>query len=240
MDKYRNKIKLLILDFDRTIVELYSEYMLHELLDELKKVYLRNGINENILTKYENPYELWTSNYKYINENYNSSLAKKIQRIATSVITDFEVKASKKAFLLPGVLETLTWLGVMKIKCVIVSTNSKEAIHLFLRKNGMSDLIAEVYGRDKDLAMEDLKPSPTLIERAIADIGSNPECTMYVGDSKEDMIAGSSAGIPVIGVITGNSTAEELISSGAHIVLSNFSSLVELKHLFNTNNVVKE
>lgn len=238
MDKYKNKIKLLISDFDRTLVELYSDNMLLELLEELRKIYISYGISEVTLAQYENPYELWSSIYKYINENYNTFLATKIQLIATSVITDFEIKASKKACLLTGVLDTLMWLSVMKIKCVIVSTNSKEAIHYFLRKNDMSNLITEVYGRDNDLAMEDLKPSPTLIQRAIANNGSIPESTMYIGDSKEDMVAGNSAGIPVIGVITGNSTAEELISSGAHIVLSNFSSLEELNHLFNANNVI--
>ncbi len=227
-----NKIKWLITDFDRTLIQLFSDLDLKQLFKELKVVYLENGVNENYLVPMNDPYEMWVATYKYLQKQFNPLKAKEIHSIATSVITKFEINASKNAILLPNVVNTLLWLKKMNINCAIVSTNSTEAIKLILERNNLSVIITQVFGRDDNIPMEELKPSPTLIHRAISTLKANPKHSIYIGDSKDDMIAGNSAGIPVIGVLTGKTSANELLLSGAHIILSNFSSLQEFDHLF--------
>jgi phosphoglycolate phosphatase len=60
------------------------------------------------------------------------------------------------------------------------------------------------------------KPHPSMIERALADSGAEPEQAVMIGDTSYDMAMARAAGVTAIGVTWGYHEADELIAAGAH------------------------
>jgi HAD superfamily hydrolase (TIGR01509 family) len=72
--------------------------------------------------------------------------------------------------------------------------------------------------------VENTKPEPDLVQAAIEKAGGGP--AVMVGDSTWDCIAAERAGIPMVAVLTGGFSEEELREAGAANV---FGSLPELR-----------
>jgi phosphoglycolate phosphatase len=53
------------------------------------------------------------------------------------------------------------------------------------------------------------------------------EATVLVGDTPKDVEAGLAAGVPVIGVATGKTSAEELRQAGAQYVVADLTDFLE-------------
>lgn len=69
------------------------------------------------------------------------------------------------------------------------------------------------------------KPHPAMLERAMAETGFAPGQTVMIGDTSFDMEMATAAGVRAIGVAWGYHTPEELVDSGAEIVLEDFDKL---------------
>ncbi|MEM4216083.1 MAG: HAD-IA family hydrolase [Candidatus Anstonellales archaeon] len=76
----------------------------------------------------------------------------------------------------------------------IVSNNTHSTIELILGNIGIRDKFKYVIGRDDTF---EIKPLPGIVEMAIKKSGVPKEESLFVGDSRWDFIAGSSAGVPV-------------------------------------------
>jgi phosphoglycolate phosphatase-like HAD superfamily hydrolase len=77
--------------------------------------------------------------------------------------------------------------------------------------------------------MADLKPSTVLLDAALAASGSTLQHACFVGDSPTDMMAGRSAGMFTIGVVTGTATTQELLGVGADLCIDAFPYLLQLR-----------
>ena len=62
------------------------------------------------------------------------------------------------------------------------------------------------------------KPAPDLVHVALDQAGASPAQTVFVGDSVWDAQACQKAGVPCIGVLSGGTSREELLSAGAAAV----------------------
>ena len=71
------------------------------------------------------------------------------------------------------------------------------------------------------------KPHPYMLEQAILETGASPDCTVMIGDTTFDMEMARSAGARAIGVAWGYHASEELIDSGAEIVIKDFAQLAK-------------
>ncbi|HKC19222.1 MAG TPA: HAD family phosphatase [Candidatus Dormibacteraeota bacterium] len=76
--------------------------------------------------------------------------------------------------------------------------------------------------------VEHAKPAPDLLLRAGLELRAASDSTWYVGDSIWDMQAATSAGMPSIGVTTGFANADDLRASGAWLVVSRLTELVQV------------
>jgi phosphoglycolate phosphatase len=70
------------------------------------------------------------------------------------------------------------------------------------------------------------KPHPSMILRAMAEAGVEPESTVMVGDSTYDMEMARNAGVGAIGVGWGYHAADRLRQTGAHTVVAGCDKLI--------------
>jgi pyrophosphatase PpaX len=63
------------------------------------------------------------------------------------------------------------------------------------------------------------KPHPEPVERALALLGAKADNALFVGDSPHDVLSGRAAGVYTVGVAWGAFTREEMLASGADVVI---------------------
>jgi pyrophosphatase PpaX len=78
------------------------------------------------------------------------------------------------------------------------------------------------------------KPHPEPVERALALLGATAGNALFVGDSPHDVGSGRSAGVYTVGVTWGAFTREEMVASGADVVIDRFDDLRALLARFRT------
>ncbi|MBD0324415.1 MAG: HAD family hydrolase, partial [Aldersonia sp.] len=77
---------------------------------------------------------------------------------------------------------------------MIVSNNADDAITRYLDREGLTDLVQHVEGRDgEDPAF--MKPNPRSLHRAIQAIAAHPQDCIFVGDSESDAVAACTADV---------------------------------------------
>jgi HAD superfamily hydrolase (TIGR01509 family) len=222
-------VSAVLTDFDGTLAQLFVGVRLGELTATLCDFYSAHGISLDGLCEDPNdPYSLWAAAYLRMAETLDVPLAEKINKGASAVLTKHEFRAAKNAVLFPGVEATLGSLKAQGHCIAIVSSNSTQAIQKALNARAVLDTVDVIFGRNDDLAMSKLKPSPALIHEALEDLETPATSAIFVGDRVEDVTAGRSAGVRTIGVLTGRASASELEDCGADVILESFRYLSQL------------
>jgi pyrophosphatase PpaX len=87
---------------------------------------------------------------------------------------------------------------------------------------GLDDAIPVVVGCDSCTRH---KPHPEPVERALDLLRAGPRDAIFVGDSPHDVEAGRAAGVYTVGVSWGAFTRDEMIQSGADLVIDEIEQL---------------
>lgn len=125
--------------------------------------------------------------------------------------------------LYPGVLECLEWMRERGVKLGVVTNKPISFTHSMLEGFGISDFFEVVLGGD---SLSERKPHPMPLQEAMKRCGTEPQNTLMVGDSVNDVAAARAAGCPVVCVPYGYNHGED-------IALSNPDKIVgRLDHLF--------
>ena len=137
---------------------------------------------------------------------------------------------------LPGAREALAALATdPTIHQGVLTGNLRAVAYIKLAALGLDqflDLETSAYG-------DDHADRPELVtiarERANQRIGTNFDTnhTVLIGDTPRDVAAGLTAGVRVIAVASGRSSADELQAAGADKVLPDLTDTVHLRHLIN-------
>ncbi|WP_163536490.1 pyrophosphatase PpaX [Gracilibacillus sp. YIM 98692] len=109
----------------------------------------------------------------------------------------------------PTVVETIKTLKEQSYQLGIVTTKLTDTAKLGLKITGLADLFEVMIGLDD---VENAKPHPEPILKAIDQLQANPMTTMMVGDNYHDIEAGHNAGVQTAGVawsIKGRKILEE-------------------------------
>lgn len=102
--------------------------------------------------------------------------------------------------LYPDALGCLTTLKESRFKLGLVSNGSKGRVEEELGRFGLSAFFESVLCGEK---MEELKPSPVMIERTLNAFGLEPQNAVYVGDAPADIQASKNAKVPSIAIARG-------------------------------------
>lgn len=106
----------------------------------------------------------------------------------------------------------------------IVSNNSRAAVEAYLTSRSLIDSVDLVVARtDPNPAL--MKPSPHLLEKAMAALDTSPAESVLVGDSTTDIHAAQAAGVGMIGYANKPGKAERLLDDGADAVVTTMAEL---------------
>lgn len=133
-------------------------------------------------------------------------------------------KSHKPFFLVPGVEDALIKLQP-HYRMSVVSARGERSTQIFLDQYNLSqffDCIATAQ------TCEHTKPYPDPILWAAENMGVAPEECLMVGDTTVDILAAKAAGTQSVGVLCGFGEEDELVKSGADVILKNTALLPNL------------
>jgi pyrophosphatase PpaX len=107
----------------------------------------------------------------------------------------------------PGVSELVHAIRASGRKTGIVTSKAREGTKRGLNLVGLNDLFDVMICVDD---VENPKPHPEPVEKAVAALGADPATTIYVGDSIHDLHSGRAAGVLTGGVLWGPFARAEL------------------------------
>jgi HAD superfamily hydrolase (TIGR01509 family) len=87
----------------------------------------------------------------------------------------------------------------------------------------LDDTLDAITG-DEDV--EAAKPEPELVQTALEKAGCSAASSVFVGDSRWDVIAAQRAGVPCVGLLSGGTSAAELTEAGAVAVYDDVAALL--------------
>ncbi len=123
----------------------------------------------------------------------------------------------------PGVDRTLEELN-SRFTMAVASNKPLHMVDELVDRLGWRRLMDVVVGPETANAH---KPDPAMIEHVLTHTGCTRSQTVYIGDMLVDVETGANAGIPVIGIASGATSAEQLTAAGCDAVVGEISELVE-------------
>lgn len=126
---------------------------------------------------------------------------------------------------LPGVRALLERMRADGLRLVLATSAKDEELGGHLRVLGIDDLLDHRTSADD---AERSKPCPDIFLAALRALpGVPPEQAMVIGDSPWDAKAARLAGLPMLGVLTGGFSEEQLRGNGALEVYADLRELLE-------------
>jgi len=122
-----------------------------------------------------------------------------IVRAVADALRDAELKATDTAEPTPGADDVLRAARISGRRVAVVSNNSEDAVRRYLDRQELGSYVDHVSARYNGMHPRLLKPDDHLIRLALDNLGSSPAAGTLVGDSTDDIAAGQSVRIPVIG-----------------------------------------
>ncbi|MCX5910185.1 MAG: HAD-IA family hydrolase [Deltaproteobacteria bacterium] len=126
-------------------------------------------------------------------------------------------------FLLPGAQEVLTTLHARGCKMAIATNKIGRYSRAIFKHFGMEKLFSAILG-DKDVLQ--IKPHPEMVYKAMAEMGTQKEETIMVGDSLVDIETAHNAGVPILVIPTGLSKREDLEKARPDRILERLTDLL--------------
>ncbi|MFF9312135.1 HAD family hydrolase [Streptomyces sp. NPDC014748] len=120
---------------------------------------------------------------------------------------------------LPGAAAALAALEERGVRQSVVTGNVRAA----------ADVKLAVFGLDAYLLLddgaygEDAEERPELLRKALARAGVAASAAVFLGDTPADVAGGHAAGVRVVAVATGKTSAAELRDAGADVVLDSLA-----------------
>lgn len=123
---------------------------------------------------------------------------------------------------LPGATETLTFLRARGVKIGILTRGCATYASRALARTRLEGLADALECRNSDTRP---KPDPESYLRLVAALGVDKDQTVFVGDHPIDAQCALNAGVPFIGVTTGDIREQEFKKSGSYIVVRDVGEL---------------
>ncbi len=143
-------------------------------------------------------------------------------RAAHALITAREIDAARRGGLFDTTRALLGELRGRSIGTGIVTRNCRAAlVRIF---PDIDSCVQTVLTRDDPLRV---KPHPDHLKAALRALGVVPAAAAMVGDHPLDIQLAREAGTAAIGVLTGNSTREELLAARADLIIPNAAPILD-------------
>jgi phosphoglycolate phosphatase-like HAD superfamily hydrolase len=136
--------------------------------------------------------------------------------------TDAEVTAARTCHPTPGAHKLMAALHRTSTPVVIVSNNAADAIHVYLDRHHLAELVRGVVGRPAghpDL----MKPNTHTVHTALRILDTAPTLAVMIGDSVSDVEVARAAHIRAIGYAKTQRRGDELAAAGTDSITSSMA-----------------
>ncbi|WP_130832292.1 phosphoglycolate phosphatase [[Erwinia] mediterraneensis] len=125
--------------------------------------------------------------------------------------------------LFPQVTATLQALHARGLPLAIVTNKPSAFVAPLLSSLGIADYFSLIIGGD-DVVVK--KPHPAAIFLVLGKFGLLPQELLFVGDSRNDILAARAAGVPNVGMTFGYNYGEPIATSQPDVTLNAFDELL--------------
>jgi HAD superfamily hydrolase (TIGR01549 family) len=185
------RAEVLFLDFDGPVCDLFAGVPASVVADQLCVVLADSGHNDlpPDVEKSSDPFDVL---------NYAAKLGQAEADHVNAAFTAHEVEAIATAAPTPGAHDLIRKWSRTGRRLAIVSNNSRSAVDAYLDLHRLRQQVSFVSARvSADPAL--LKPSPHLVEAALASLVVRSSEVVFIGDSLSDLIAARDATVTFVG-----------------------------------------
>lgn len=205
-----------LFDLDGTLVTMELDFA--QIRKEVDYILVDKGYPQELLDYKKSVLETIDSAVTYLQEN--GLTWKELKKEVDTYLEKTELEAASRAVLLEGAKDILVTLKEKKKKVGIITRNNRRVALNVLKKSGLSPYVDIVLARDD---VDNVKPHPDHVVKAVEKLDSTPECTVVLGDHHFEIEAGNKAGCYTVGFLTGSGTKETL--KNADIILNSIKDL---------------
>lgn len=127
----------------------------------------------------------------------------------------------------PGIPELLAALKAEGVQTAVFSNKADAFCGKIIEHYFGSDSFSLVRGSRPGVPT---KPDPAGVYSLMADLGADPQSTLFVGDSDVDILTGHNAGLPALGVLWGFRGEAELTAAGADALAAKPEDILAYLH----------
>ena len=127
--------------------------------------------------------------------------------------------------LFPEVKETLEKLYAEGIQLALITNKPSRFVPDLMNYIGISHLFTIMLGADDSVK---IKPHPTPIFKVLGELGVTQSEFVFVGDSRNDILAAKNAGVKSIALTYGYNYGEPIENESPDYVINNFSEILSI------------
>jgi phosphoglycolate phosphatase len=210
------KIKLMVFDFDGTLIDT-SKDLAEAMNHALKKAGLCPVSREKVWSYTGDGTPLLIQRIlkdKNHPELYNS--------LFTSFIKYYEAHFADFAYPTPGVKDMLEYFYNKNKKMAVLSNKYERFVVKLLDEFELKKYFFAIYGKD---SFERSKPDPYPLFKIMEDAESSKEETVFIGDSKNDILISKNAGVKCFIIPSGVTPIDEIKRLKPYKILSEITEL---------------
>lgn len=225
-------IKAIIFDLDGTIAAFNLDYK--SLRADVRGYLIKTGIPASILALNESIFDmLKKAELQMTNAGKSPEAIEEVREEALRMAEKYETEAAEQTSLLPGAIDTLKTLKKRKCRIALCTINSEKSTKRILDRFKLAEYFDAVTPRN---LVNQVKPHPEHCETSLKALGVRASETLVVGDSVSDMRGAAEIKAIAVGLPSGVSSQEQLVSSGANYIIT---SIVDLPQLIDRINKFK-
>jgi HAD superfamily hydrolase (TIGR01509 family) len=211
------RTRYLLLDFDGPICDIFAGLPAPTVADHLRKVITSQGITPpDDIARSPDPIEVFT---------YSATVSPELAALVENEMADQELAAVATAKPTPYVHDVIASARQSGRPVAVVSNNAERAVRTYLTTHGLDDRIDFITARTSpDPAL--LKPSPYLLEQAVARARVPTSACLLVGDSITDIQAADEIDMLCIGYANKPGKESRLAQAGATAIITTLTDLV--------------
>ena len=214
-------IEAVIFDLDGTLAHFNLDYK--ALRSEVRTYLMSIHVPVSVLDVNESIFEMLKKAEIFVKNSTKSSEAfEEVRTHAFSIAERYEMEAASTTSLIIGAVETLKNLQKMNLKMGLCTTSSEKAANYILQRFKIDGFFKVVVPRDK---VKYVKPHTEQFEVALKTLGVHAKTTLIIGDSVVDMQSAKELKAIAVGLPTGLTTTEQLMSNGANYIITSLTDL---------------
>ena len=192
---------------------------------------MKKGVPASVISARENIFDMLKKTELIMAKKGKSEAMEEIRKEVLRIADKYELEAASLSSLLPGALETIKTLRKMGLKIGVCTVNGEHSAKQILERFRIAEFFDTLISRNK---VKKVKPDPEHCNAALEDLRVGAEETVIVGDSVADMQAAQQIKARAVGLPTGISSREQLVSQGANYIITSITDLPVL--IENLNN----